>query len=285
MVDRKDGNTRLPRNFHKTFIPERRYLRAMLQFASTGKSGNSQSIASATGIPTGSSSGKVIPTLDYCRGMGFVKFPKSSIRSAVKEPQLTTLGRVVLREDPFMKEAVTQWVAHFNMCGSLWGADVWHQLFFHGSQALGKSFQRTQLEAYLEGVYGVQNRNLIGPLVRMYEDPAALSACGVLREENSVIYRASPPVKDDFLWGYGAWIVDAIEQFFPKTEQITVTELDRVAGWKTIPAWDVGESQEVLRLFEQKGILEIDRHMNPWILRRTGWDSNNLWTKIYDDLL
>ena len=256
----------------------------MLQFASTGKSGDSQAIALATGIPTGSSSGKVMPTLDYCRGMGLISLPESSMRNTTKEPRLTPFGRVVLLEDPFLKEAVTQWIAHFNLCGSLCGADIWHQLFFHGTQALGSSFQRPQLENYLKGVYGVQHGNLIGPLVRMYEDPAAFASCGALREANSVIRRIPPPINDEYSWGYAAWILDAIEQFFPQATQITVTELDRAAGWKTIPGWGIDEFQQVLRLLERKGILSVDRHMNPWILQRTGIRSN-LWIKIYDDLL
>jgi uncharacterized protein DUF4007 len=277
-------NTRLPRNFHNTFIPERRYINAMMKFASTGKRGDSQTIASVTGIPTGISSGKVIPTLDYCRGMGLICLPQSSMRNAIKEPQLTSFGRIVIREDPFMKEAVTQWIAHLNLCAPISGAEIWHQLFFQGTQAMGNSFQRSQLENYLRGVYGVQNGNLIGPIVRMYEDPAAFALCGALQEKNSIIYRVPSPISDEYTWGYSAWILDAFEQFYPQASQVTVTELDRVAGWKTIPGWGIDEFQQVLRLLERKGILAVDRHMKPWILRRTG-NSSNLWTRIYDDLL
>ena len=284
MADTEERNTRLPRNFHNTFIPERRYIQSMLQFASNNKSGDSQSMALATGIPTGSSSGKVIPTLDYCRGMGLICLPKTSLRNAIKEPQLTPFGRIVFLEDPFMKEEVTQWIAHLNLCGPLLGADIWHQLFFRGTQALGSSFQRSQLEDYLKGIYGAQKGNLIGPLVRMYDDPAAFALCGVLREENSVIHRVTPPIRDEYSWGYGAWILSAIKQFFPKATEIAITELDRATGWKTIPGWGIDEAQQVLRLLERKGIHAVDRHMNPWLLRLTG-NSRNLWAKVYDDLI
>ena len=284
MADTEERNTRLPRNFHNTFIPERRYIQSMLQFASNGKSGDSQSMALATGIPTGNSSGKVIPTLDYCRGMGLISLPVASIRNAIKEPQLTPFGRIVFIEDPFMKEEVTQWIAHLNLCGPLSGADIWHQLFFRGTQALGSSFQRSQLEEYFKGIYGAQKGNLIGPLVRMYNDPAAFASCGVLREEKSMICRVTPPIRDEYSWGYGAWILSAIEQFFPQATEITVTELDRAAGWKTIPGWGIDEAQQVLRLLERKGILAVDRHMDPWLLRLTG-NSGNLWAKVYDDLI
>jgi len=56
----KEIASRLPRNFHKTFIPERQYLNSILRFAARGASGDIQKIAAETGIPTGTSSGKSI---------------------------------------------------------------------------------------------------------------------------------------------------------------------------------------------------------------------------------
>jgi hypothetical protein len=163
---------RLPRNFHKTFKPERHYINAMLHFAASGQTGNFQEISSETGIPMGKSSGKVPAILDYCRGMGLVSLSSSSERSSQKTPGLTPFGRVVLLEDPFLKCEVTQWVAHFNMCNPIYGADAWYHTFFVGSQALGNKYNRRELEDYLRLVYGPTQKNVIGPLVGMYEDEA-----------------------------------------------------------------------------------------------------------------
>ena len=111
-----DGqHSRLPRNFHRSFKPERQYITAMLRFAASGKEGDYQSIAAATGIPTGSSSGKVPAILDYCRGMGLIRLIGQE-RSAIKKPDLTPLGRIILFEDPYLKTNISQWIAHFNLC-------------------------------------------------------------------------------------------------------------------------------------------------------------------------
>ena len=53
-----------------------------------------------------------------------------------KRPDLTAFGRTVLIEDPYLREPVTQWVAHLNLCGTLTGADAWYQTFFVGTQPL-----------------------------------------------------------------------------------------------------------------------------------------------------
>lgn len=277
-------HNRLPKNFHKTFIPERRYLKALLQFAAAGKKGDARAIADATGIPMGKSSGKVMPTIDYCKGMGLITLSDDSLNNAVKTPILKPFGRIVLLEDPFLKEPVTQWAAHLNLCGPARGADIWYQVFFQGAQSLGLKFEKDQLEAYLQSANNSQTKNLIGPLIRMYEDPASFGACKALTEEQGLVQRKAGPISEEFAWIYGAWILEAMEFFFPGQNQVTLTDLDRNAGWKTIPGWSIDQAQQILSLIEQKGIVSVERHMDPWIIQSAD-SSNNVWKKIYDDLI
>ena len=100
-------HNRLPRSFHRTFKPERQYVNAMLRYAALGQKGEYQAIAVATGIPTGSSTGKAPAVLDYCRGMGLVTLAKTS-PSSVKKPELTPFGRILPLEDPYLKTNVSQ---------------------------------------------------------------------------------------------------------------------------------------------------------------------------------
>lgn len=275
--------SRLPRNFHKTFKPERQYINAMLRFAASGNKGDYQAIAAATGIPTGASSGKVPAILDYCRGMGLIRLTGQD-RSAIKKPDLTAFGRVVLLEDPFLKVTLSQWIAHLNLCGPLTGADVWYQTFFRGTQALGMSFERTRLESYLSLVYGVDKAGLIGPLIGMYEDDAAFHVCGVLAESSGKIVRRPAPVSEEFGYAYGAWLLQLLADYFPQAGQVPTTALDAKAGWRTIPGWDIGSHHRVLELVERRGLLEVERNMEPWLFRpRASADAT--WKRIYDDLV
>jgi hypothetical protein len=146
------------------------------------------------------------------------------------------------------------------------------------------SFSRAALETHLSTVYGVEKAGLIGPLVGMYEDDAAFRTCGVLSEMSGNITRKTAPLDDVFGCGYGAWIVSLIHEHFPRNRQVTATELDARAGWRTIPGWDVGTHQRVLELIERKGILDVDRHMDPWLLQPK-LAPEAAWKRIYDDLL
>ena len=276
-------HSRLPRNFHKTFKPERQYINAMLRYAASGEEGDYQTIAAATGIPTGTSSGKVPAILDYCRGMGLIRLTGQE-RSSIKKPDLTSLGRIVLLEDPYLKASVTQWIAHFNLCGSVTGADVWYHTFFAGTQALGMNFSRAKLEAHLSVIYGVEKSGLIGPLVGTYEDDAAFKMCGVLSDTKGAIVRRPAPIADELGLGYCAWMLQLMGDHFPKRRQISITDLDAIAGWRTIPGWDVSSLQRALELVERKGLIEVDRHMEPWLLvPKVGPD--DAWKHIYDDIL
>jgi hypothetical protein len=274
---------RLPRNFHRTFKPERHYLSAMLQYAASNREGDYQAIGSATGIPTGASSGKAPAILDYCRGMGLVRLAKKD-RSAVKKPELTQFGRIVLLEDAFLKTGISQWIAHLNLCSPKSGADVWCQTFFTGTAALGVNFERDQLEAYLGLTYGLDRGGLIGPMIGMYEDDAAFRVCGALTETSGRIQRRPAPLSEEFGFAYGALLLQQMSDHFPGARQISVTELDAVAGWRTIPGWDIASHQRVLELVERKGVIEVDRHMEPWLLRPAA-DADSTWKRLYDDLL
>ncbi|MEN6643974.1 MAG: hypothetical protein ABFE08_16175 [Armatimonadia bacterium] len=273
---------RLPRNFHKTFIPERHFLNALLRYAASGAAGTYQQIAAETGIPMGESSGKVPAIIDYARGMGLISL--SGPASAVKRPELTPFGRTVLLEDPYLKEAVTQWLAHFHLCGPLRGADVWYQVFVAGGTALGMEFPRSALEERLALVYTGARGNLVGPLVRMYEDDAAFATAGVLRETAGLVLRKSAPVADEFAPGYGAWLLQVMVDHFPNRPEVTVTELDTVGGWCAVPGWESRDAQKVLLLTERKGLITVDRHMEPWIVRRAA-SCDEGWRHVFDDLI
>jgi len=277
------NHKRLPRNFHKTFIPERQYIQAMLKFSSTGKEGDYQQIAAMTGIPMGKFSGKASAILDYCRGMGLITL-KNSMGKTVKTPRLTSFGQAVFLEDPYLRESITQWFAHLNLCNPYYGADVWYQVFAVGAKLLGNAFYRSRLNEYLQTVYGVQTSNLIGPLVRMYEDAAAFSACGALQESDSLINKISAPVKNEYGWGYCAWLIDNLKTVCKEGAQITITELEQKVGWETITGWNIGEAQQILEMVEHRGIIEVDWHMNPWIIRSKS-HADNIWESLYDELI
>lgn len=278
----KKQTNRLPRNFHKSFIPERRFIHALLRFAASRNSGTIQDISDATGIPTGVSSGKVAPTLDYCRAMGLLILPAR--RSAVKSPELTAFGRVVLLEDPYLKTEITQWLAHLNLCAGDNGAEVWYQTFWNGAARLGPVFERDSLENWLASVCNTSPGGLIGPLISMYQEDASFAMCAALTENCKQITRRPMPIRTEFAWGYAAWLLSAVERIASQGEQVTMPQIEKACGWQILTTWSSEESERALSLAERKGVISVDRHMQPWILKAKV-AAAEAWRLIYSDMI
>lgn len=271
---------RLSKNFHKTFIPERRFLQALLEFAAAEGKGTIQEISRATGIPTGESSGKVAPTLDYCRAMGLVSLPEA--RTSRKQPQLTAFGRAVFLNDAFFLNEMTQWLAHLNLCSRKGGAEMWFRVFWEGAVRLGPSFTREGLLESVSFWTGTANWRVVAPLVRMYQEDASFSKCGALREETKTLSRRKMPVSPDFVSGYACWILAAMESIPDYSGQVTIDQLEDACGLSQLTGWTQAEVEEMLNLLSRWGALSVDRHMRPWILRGN-ISSSEAWKRLYEN--
>lgn len=282
-IPKLNKRSRLLRNFHKSFKPERQYINALLRFAAAGKEGDFHTIADEAGIPMGISSGKVPAILDYCQGMGLITL-NDLAPSSIKRPTLTPFGRVVFLEDPYLKTSISQWIGHMNLCRPLYGADVWYHVFTRGASSLGARFERASLDSYLDLIYGSTNRSKIGPLIGMYEDEAAFSRCGVISDSGGVVTRKTAPIQEEYAIGYGAWLLQLIDENMPETDQITTQDLEKYTGWSAITGWDNNQQQRALDLIESTGVCSIDRHMQPWLIQAKS-SPERAWRHIYDLLL
>ncbi len=285
MAVKKQIQERLAKNFHRTFIPERQYLGELLKHAADGGEYEIRKIADATGIPTGSSSGKALPTADYCRGMGLVSLVKPATKNASPTLALTPFGRVVFLEDRFFKEPFTQWLAHLFLCNEWRGADTWYYLFCDGYPVFGNRFAYDDFLNWLsQKIGGAKPETAVSPTIRMYADEASFGTCAAVVREKDDLVRAAAPIRDEYAVGYAAWLVTCMERVGRGEGQVTVDELEAQAGFKRIAGWSLPDSQRVLDLLERKRLAEIDRHMHPWIVRFL-LPSNTLWPRVYEEFL
>ena len=274
---KKNLDKRFPRNFHRTFIPEKQYLGALLRYAANNGSYDLQAIADATGIPTGSSSGKALPTADYCIAMHLIYRKDDKLF-------LTPFGRVVLLEDKFFRENLTQWIAHLFLCNKDDGAEAWYQMFWNGADILGEQFSQDTLEKWIFPVLGITDAKCLSPVFRMYSDDNSFQKCGAIYDCSGIWTKKKAPLEQNFAIGYAAWLTDAIERNKRPGSQITVDELETFSGFRSITGWTLAESQQVLAMIEQKGVFSVDRHMRPWIVCNKS-TSERLWMRLYEDFI
>ncbi|WP_073235620.1 hypothetical protein [Desulforamulus putei] len=256
----------LPINFHKTFLPERRLLAALLEYAALGGEGSYQEISQATSIPMGRSTGKVPAILDYARGMNLVTLGRSS-GSGKKKPRLTGFGQAVYTGDRHLGRPLVQWLAHMHLCLPRGGAAAWHLVFVSGRASLGSRFSAAQVEQYLVEHFG-PGRSRTGPLLRTYLEDAALGRAGVLSQRQGEVVRCRAPLDVQCALPYAAFVLELWERFFSGRGQITVDELVAETGWPDICLWSCQELEQALEWMEQSGLLALDRQRRPWILEK-----------------
>lgn len=279
--------TRLAKNFHLTFIPEKQYLGAILKYAANSGRYDLQAIADETGIPTGKSSGKAIPSADYAVGMGLARLQQfGEKRDKQFNVVLTNFGRAVYLGDRFLQEELTQWLAHMYLCNKFQGAELWYQLFWNGSATFGHEFLYEEFLKWVTTEIGANDAaKALSPTFRMYGEAASFAICGAVRLEGSCVVRKKAPIDPTYAFGYAAWLCDLLEQSGMSTEdQLTVDDIEDVCGFRSITGWSLAESQEVLSIIEDKGLISIDRHMQPWIVC-FNMGSAQLWTRLYEEFI
>jgi hypothetical protein len=276
--------SRLPFNFHQTFIPERVYAEKILSFAASEKNGTIKEISTQTGIPMGKSSGKAPAILDYCCGMGLVTL--TGKRGAIKSPRLTNFGRVVFLEDKFLKLPLSQWLAHLHLCRPDAGAEAWFLTFVKGRPILGDSLDPARVEQFLQDQSGGQlQTSLVGPLFRTYTDTAALLDTRLLSTVENAPYRRNPaPISNEFLRGYAAWLLALLEIHFPDQREVAANDLQSASNWQDVGGWSSAQCDHLLALIQERGFVDVNRQLRPWVITRL-YPSAEVWPTIYQDLV
>ena len=114
-------------NFALTFKPEKQYIGCLLKIAERAQPMSTKQISLETGIPMGTSSGKVVPHIDYCKFMGLIDYER--IDSNTYQLSLTPLGEVVLDEDPGIKEELSLILLHSMLVRNIEGAPIWDEMY------------------------------------------------------------------------------------------------------------------------------------------------------------
>ena len=96
-----DNKEKVNLNFHESFNPDFEYISKIVQIADNCEGLTKEEISELTGIPTGASSGKVEPHINYAKFMNLIEFKKESSRYYIYS---TSLGKVIENEDLYYLE-------------------------------------------------------------------------------------------------------------------------------------------------------------------------------------
>lgn len=257
---------RLPLSFHMTFQPERQYLSALLNDARYFSGGTVSEISARTGIPTGESTGKVRPLVQYAQGMGLLEV-KALRGKGRLQLALTPLARSILSEDPHLLEENTQWALHLMLCRRHYGAEAWHAVFVDAAMALGRAFTELQFEEFLTNRYG-SSRDAVGPLLRTYSDAAALSKAAAIQRRDGKMFLRKVPMQPALHDTLGALLFLTWDMAMPGDTQAAFRELEAYSGLIIATGWNLDEQCQFLGALESAGLVRVDRQTGAPILTR-----------------
>jgi hypothetical protein len=288
----KDLNCDLPLNFPQTFLPERRLIAKLLEFAAEDGQGNKVSIGEETGIPTGTSTGKVEPMIYYALGMGLITAHKKD--AGIWKLGLTSLGRIVIQEDKFLSESQTLWGLHLMLCRRYTLstpaegiADAWFALFAEGGFRLGGEFTASSLQTFLTDRHGEKSylQSLSGVVIRSYLKDSCLGHINVLQETpEEMIIRQKAPADRSFFPVYAAYFYLIWDELFCDDDQVSLDDFAEQSRLFTIMNWGDSLVSRWLTWMSDQGIIQVDRYTGSPVLLRLN-NTEQIVAEIYSELI
>jgi hypothetical protein len=294
-MDRPALDKALPLNFPQTFLPDRRLLGLLLAFAANGGSGDKEAIAAETGIPTGKSTGKVDPMIQYGRGMGLIWATKSA---STWQLGTTPLGQEVLREDPFLSEPQTLWLLHLMLCRR-WGqgvpatgvADAWFSLFAEGRFLLGTQFTDAAFHQALTRRHGAKGylKSLSTLVPRMYAERACFGEANILtavadKAGQSAYVRERAPLEKASFPAYALFLFLIWDEVFGADKQLAFDELARETRLLSLLGWEETQVAIWLDWMVSKGMVQLDRYTGTAVLLRLA-ETPRVVERLYSELV
>lgn len=270
----KPGNL----NFHQTFKPETQYISSVLSVSDGKTAFDIKDISNLTGIPNGKSSGKVEPHIIYSQYMGLIDYKKEDGKYILSP---TSLGQVVLREDPGLQEELSILLCHAMMCRTEGGADIWSKCFldifpkYRGG--IKKELLLKELEVFFPGK--VNSKNL-APFFSSYDD--MFSMINMISISGDVVTVNASTYNREYIYLYAFVLWSMWDEFFSDQNEITSTQLDELK-YGEIFGWNTEQEYQVLEHMSDKGIVRLNRQLMPYTILKL-FSTDDLLIKLYSEL-
>lgn len=294
MADMIFSSDPLPLNFPQTFLPDRPLLSRLLTFAADGGSGNKLEISSATGIPTGKSTGKVEPMIRFASGMGLIH---AESHRGVWRLELTTFGKQVVDEDPYLNELPTQWLCHLLLCRrhgveqpAKGVADPWFTFFAEGVSRLGSAFTRNAFYQALAERHGQKSylRSLSGLVPNTYTEPNCLGRLAILEPDDGrgeKGYRRTPAPNNRALYpAYTAFLFASWDALFQDRQQVPLDDLFASSRLLAILLWRRPDADSWIDWMRERSLIRLDSLTGITMALRIATTGTAL-TLLYDELV
>lgn len=255
-------------NFHNTFQPQLIYVAKILNLAANGFCGDEFEISNITGIPTGTSSGKVIPHLWYSKYMGLINFEKKDSKFMLK---ITKLGRVIFDEDPYLMEDVSKVLLHYNITDVKNGAPQWAFLFREFNSNLNEEYSFKYIEECFQESVGKATAKL--SIAKNSYCNKCFDILNVFNVEKESVKFTQVHPRNDLINAYAYTLIKDIEDKAAaityeenstiEINEITIDQLVCDLKWNKPLGLDYDSTLEVLDEIALQGYIKLNKQLKP----------------------
>lgn len=262
--------------FHKTFQPQDTYIAKIMELAQTGYCGTKEEISNLTGIPTGKTSGKVIPHIRYAAYMGFIEYQKSGTAYTLS---LTPLGQAVIKEDKYLLENVTKLLAHYFITDPNDGALIWSFLYKHLPYRPDGEISGSLINSKFLEVFQHDGKDNLTVVKKSYSDGFWKNLR--MFEWGDDLYLYSQLYNDEYKYLYAYTLLKDWEKYKSTERELTITQLSDELYWYKRLGFDDTEAMNVLDELAADGFISLNKQLHPCTVVRSE-RSENLTDKLYD---
>jgi hypothetical protein len=251
-------------NFHETFAPEREHLGRLLRLADHMPFLTKEEVFAETGIPTGASSGKVVPHIKYAEYMGLVKTERRQGKFRLEK---TPVAEHVTDKDPFLAHPISQLLCHYNLTSKT-GAALWHFVIREFLPSHGRSVTRSDVQRSSQARFG--KRVNLTPFVSCYTRPNSFGPLGLLRvsADKKTWSFQGHSYQDAFRYLYAYTLLSDWDRHSDEPE-ITINDVTNGIRWGAAFFWDMDMTLEVLSALQEVGAVKLNRQLEPITIIRT----------------
>ncbi len=262
--------------FHKTFQPQDSYIAKIMELARNNYSGTKEEISSLTGIPTGKTSGKVIPHIRYAAFMGFIEYQKDG---SVFSLSLTPLGKTVIREDKYLLENVTRLIAHYNIADPNEGALIWTFIYKHLPYRPDDSISDSLINNKFAEVFQHDGKDNLNVVKKSYTEGFWQKLR--LIDWDSELFLNGQYYNEEYKYLYAYTLLKDWEKYKSNDRELTVMQLADELCWNKRFGFDDTETMNVLDELAAEGIISINKQLHPCTIVRSEC-SDSFTDKLYD---
>ncbi|MGB6406314.1 MAG: DUF4007 family protein [Planococcus donghaensis] len=268
-------------NFHQTFAPETEALAQLLRVASNDNEYHTkEELSSLTMIPTGESSGKVVPHIYYAASMNLINFDKKDNKYSLS---LTALGEVIYEEDPFLTENLSKIICHYEVANKYSPILLWAYLFNRYIPLSGNIFSQNNFSHAVTREFESAKVNL-SPLRSFYTTERSFASISILSIEGDEVTVSPHSINRSYRYVYAYLLLKKWETHLPNQSEVTFTDITRDLGFGNPFIWDEHTVMEVLELLQDQGVIVVNRQLSPiTVIKQVS--ANYCLSKLYDFLI